>query len=89
MNKGDYVMATKWSDGDPQDHWCVGFYEYTNEETGKHFIVDSEGVPFRHTGFHRMQKISQKRGKWLLDNSELIEYSGKSMWHWVRGKMSE
>ncbi len=26
---GDYVLATKYHDGNPQDHWCVGFYHST------------------------------------------------------------
>jgi len=27
MKHGDYVLATKYRDGDPQDHWAVGFYD--------------------------------------------------------------
>lgn len=27
LNSGDYALATKWSDADPKDHWCVGFFD--------------------------------------------------------------
>jgi hypothetical protein len=27
LNKGDYVVATKYGDGDPKDQFCIGFIE--------------------------------------------------------------
>ena len=27
--RGDYVLATKYADGDPRDHFCVGFLRET------------------------------------------------------------
>jgi len=27
IKKGDYVLATKYSDGDPKDHFAVGFFD--------------------------------------------------------------
>lgn len=84
---GDYVLATKYSDGDPQDHWAVGFYDGI---TSPHYdqprfsIVGNDGAQFRGNGFRRMKKISAKRSKWLLDNKCLIETSNRSLWWWVR-----
>ena len=86
--KGDYVLATKYDDGDPQDHWAIGFYDsLTHHEPPRHNIVDSEGALFRGNGFRRVKKISAERGEWLLDNSKLIEAGGRSVWWWVRQKM--
>jgi hypothetical protein len=83
--KGDYVLATKYSDGDPHDQWCIGFYD--KGENGRHYVIDSEGNQFRHNGFRRVAKISNNRGKWLLENKDSIEFSGKSLWHFSRVKI--
>ena len=85
MNKGDYVLATKWSDGDPGDHWCIGFYDQLKRD--RHFVVDSEGNQFRGNGFRRVKKINAERGKYLLDNVKNIELSGRSLWAHVRDKI--
>jgi len=91
MDIGDYVVATKWHDGDPQDHWCVGFYNgMIKKEGGDRFdIVDIDRKSFRGNGFRRAKKISAERGRWLVENQRLIEQSGRSVWWWVRAKMVE
>lgn len=87
---GDYVLATKYSDGDPQDHWVVGFYSGI---TASHYnpprfdVVDGGGKLFRGNGFRRVKKISAERGAWLLKHASDIEFSGKSLWHFVRCSM--
>ena len=49
LKKGDYVLATKFSDGNPADNWCVGFYDRketfgsTNHPDVRHFVVDGDG----------------------------------------------
>jgi len=35
INIGSYVLATKYSDGDPQDQFYVGFVAGYTEEGGK------------------------------------------------------
>lgn len=83
---GDYVLATKYTDGDPQDHWCVGFYAGI---TAPHYdpprfdVVDNDGIRFRGNGFRKVKKISQQRGSWLLKNKEKIELSGVGLWYFV------
>lgn len=86
---GDYVLASKWQDGDPKDHWAVGFlYSVVPGRFGVSYVViDSEGKPFRAGGFRRVKKITPVRGKWLLENSEEIEASGRSVWGWLRKAM--
>ena len=86
LTQGDYVLATKWSDGHPQDHWCIGFFSHMLRED-RYIVVDDKGVPFRANGFRRAKRISQRRGKWLLDNAKDIELSGKSLWGWLRMPM--
>ena len=65
---GDYVLATKYSDGDPGDNWALGFYngpmvEYTPQ---RHDVVDSEGKSIRGNGFRRVERIRKDVGRWLL-----------------------
>jgi hypothetical protein len=85
MNKGDYVLATKWNDGYPLDHWCIGFFDTMLGD--RFMVVDSEGKQFRGNGFRRAKKISARRGKFLLDHKFEIEGSSRSLWFWVRTKM--
>jgi len=42
----DYVLATKYGDGDPMDPFAVGFYDGEKYE-GRHFVVDRDGKQFR------------------------------------------
>ena len=85
MKEGDYVLATKWSDGDPRDQWCVGFYD--REENGRHYVVDSDGKQFRLNGFRRVKKISKSRGEFILNNAKNIEANHRSLWWWNRTSM--
>ncbi len=62
---GDYVLATKYFDGDPGDHWCLGFYDCATGD--RHFVLDGEGRQIRHNGFRRVRKIRADVGRWLLE----------------------
>ena len=79
---GDYVVATVWGDGDPQDPWAVGWYVSSRMGSGvtKHLIADSNGSLFRTDGFRRVKKISRETGSFLLANKEQIEHSGRSIY---------
>ena len=72
---GDYVLATKYSDGDPGDSWALGFYagqmpEYTPP---RHDVVDSDGKRFRGNGYRRVACIRRDVGQWLLDAAKHLE----------------
>ena len=83
---GDYVLATKYDDGDPQDHWAIGYFDGI---TSPHYnpprynVVNSDGEQFRGNGFRRVEKIDPVIGAWLLEHAEQIQQSGKSVWDWA------
>lgn len=100
IEKDDYVLATKYSDGDPGDQWAVGFYDGSfdvGSET-RHLVVDGDGNQFRWGGFRRVEKISHARGVFIVDHQAEIEASWPSyrphqkghlsLWGWKRAKMS-
>lgn len=93
IQKGDYVIATKYKDGDPGDQFCIGFYAGSYDSYGqtRHLVVDSEGVNFRHNGFRRVAKVSHERGSWMVRNLKLIEELKNrfSVWHWYRATWKE
>lgn len=66
---GDYVLATKYSDGDPHDQWCVGFFKETSD--GRHIVVDESGIAFRPSGFRRCEAISAEEGELILSENTM------------------
>ena len=90
VKEGDYVIATKWSDGDPQDQWCVGFYNGRLKKVSgdRYDVVDGRGNLFRGNGFRRIKKISRQRGGFILSKKDKIENGKKSVWWWVRQPLS-
>jgi len=96
LKKGDYVLATKFEDGNGGDHWVVGFFDgpvFEDERPQRWHIRDGNGNLFRHNGFRRVKKISAERGNWLVKNMKQIERlscgSGFSVWHFARWKMKK
>ncbi|MDD4352250.1 MAG: hypothetical protein PHU71_04725 [Candidatus Gracilibacteria bacterium] len=85
LNKGDYVLATNYRDGDPQDQWCVGFYE--GQENDRYIVIDDDGKRFRYSGFRRVKKISKERGLFILSHKDDIQNSPRSLWWWARCSM--
>ena len=84
---GDYVLATKYSDGDPGDHWVVGFFDgitASHYDPPRYNVVDSDGNQFRGNGFRRVKTIKPEVGEFLLRHAEKICGSGKSVWHFAR-----
>lgn len=73
VTKGEYVLATKFGDGDPGDHWGVGFYDrFAN---GRHYVVDSAGKQIRGNGFRRVGRITVDVGRWFLSAGRSLEAS--------------
>lgn len=84
---GDYVLATKYSDGDPGDPWAFGrLHEIVNiPGLGyKYVILRKDGTPYRYGGFGCCRRVTPEQTAYLQANMDKIEYSGKSMWKWVK-----
>jgi len=93
IKKGSYVLATKYRDGDPGDHFCVGFYDSSfNDGIGiRHMVVDNQGKQFRGNGFRRVARLSDRRGRWIVDHLTFIESARErfSVWHWYHAPWRE
>ena len=78
---GDYVLATKYSDGDPCDHFGVGFF--IGMAGDRYLVEDNEGRLIRGSGFRRCERISQYIGNILVAAIPLIgDQQGRSLWYW-------
>jgi hypothetical protein len=75
---GDYVLATKYSDGDPGDAWGVGYYDGM-KYGDRHMVKDSTGAQIRLNGFRRVAKITSEYGNWLMLNAAMLEKSPPGM----------
>ncbi len=65
----DYVLATKYDDGDPNDHWFVGFlHGFT--ESGRYLVADNHGRDQRAGGFRRAEKITGHEGRVILNQAK-------------------
>ena len=72
-NVGDYVLATKYHDGDPGDRWAVGFY--AGMERDRHMVKDSAGKQIHAGGYRGVIRIPLDVGDWLLKNARVLESS--------------
>ena len=70
LNIGDYVLATKWNDGDPNDMWALGYYN--GETDGRHYVLDAMGMNLRANGFRRVARIRPDVGHWLLNDAAQV-----------------
>ena len=79
MKLGDYIAASKYSDGDLRDPWCVGFLQGW---IGERFLVmDGDGILFRQNGFRRVKKITREEGAYLL---RVCDTGCGNIWVWLR-----
>lgn len=83
IKPNDYILATKYSDGDPNDPWEVGFYAgemyYGMPGNGKasirYFVKDSSGKVGRMNGYRRIKKLTCEQGQSILDEADNIDIS--------------
>jgi hypothetical protein len=80
LKKNDYVLATKYRDGDPGDHFVVGFLKGMLGD--RYLVADGSGNLFRANGFRRCEKISGDIGYLIVKNGKLLEQSCSSIWWW-------
>ncbi len=73
---GDYVLATKFSDGDPGDPWAIGFYaglDMSVPSSPRHMVKDSTGKNIRPNGYRNVGRITHEIGDWLWANRDNLE----------------
>ena len=82
---GDYVLATKYSDGDPCDGFCVGVVRSMSVQ-GRYVVTDNDGkVLGLANGFRRAEKIVRPEGDALVAMfSEVSDRPGPSLWDHLR-----
>ena len=83
LKKGDYVLATKYTDGDCRDHWFVGFFR-SKCKRGRYDIIDNDGHLIRGNGFRKAQRISPEVGRFLVEHIEDIDHGSKGLWWWKK-----
>lgn len=73
---GSYVLATKYKDGHPREHWVVGFLKEVWPEgscqyqTERYDVINNDGQSFRGNGFRKCEVITKEEGEWLLKNGK-------------------
>ena len=82
FKKGDYVLATKYSDGDPRDHFAVGYFRDMTWHN-RFNVVDDNGKLFRHNGFRRIEKVPKELGLTIINEMENIEKGGIGVWDYL------
>lgn len=77
VSNGDYVLATKYGDGDPGDPWAVGYYLGSLDHYGqtRHMVGDINGKTFKPNGYRRVGLIEKDFGEWLLSVAADLERS--------------
>ncbi len=87
IEKGDYVLGTKWTDGMSNDPWIVGFYAHSLSEKD-HIILDRDGEPFNgilgRTQYKNIRKISPVVGEYLIKNANELEEIGVCLFDVIR-----
>jgi len=78
---GDYVLATKFSDGDPRDRWCVGFVKEIDKNNGKKYCVTFDEQT---QWFRRACKIDRELGEWIVKHIKTLEQASYSIWFYAR-----
>jgi hypothetical protein len=76
LKPGDYVLATKYSDGDPGDQWAVGWLHGFLDKGGndqRFMVVDKEGKQYRGNGFRRCERITHEQGVYICENQPTLE----------------
>lgn len=78
---GDYVLATKWSGGDPCEPFAVGFLSHIKGD--RFHVVDKDGKTFRAGGYRRCEKITYEIGDVIVAAMPVIsDRPGRSLWYW-------
>lgn len=80
LTKGDYVLATKYEDGDPGDPWAVGFYLEPGPpslDKPRFRVSHADGsIIYGPNGFRRIRRqLRGDVGDWLVKNNAALKQS--------------
>lgn len=92
LKVGDYVLGTKYADGDPRDGWAVGYVVAFSPNHSYESVVIGDGrgnVIGRANGFRRAKRIKGECGEWMARNASKFENLPCSMWHYFRCSKKE
>lgn len=97
MKPGDYVLATRWSDGNPREPFYIGFLLNTYKTSGqtRYLLCNKDGTAPKGmtNGFRRCEKISEETGALLVKAIPIFEQgaTARSLWYWKRnpGKLKK
>lgn len=73
---GTYVLATKFSDMDPEDPWAVGFVlDYIDD---RHIVGNADNTPiYSVNGFKHVRRITKEEGACLIKQG--AQYRGDTL----------
>lgn len=83
LKEGDYVLATKYSDGDPKDHFAVGYFRNMTLDNSFN-VVDENGELLRYNGFRRIKKIPKELGLTIINEMEIIKKGDICVWDYLK-----
>jgi hypothetical protein len=78
---GTYVLATKYSDGDPGDAWGVGYYlesfKFAADGELRHRVIDNDGrYLYGPKGFKLIRSgLQDDVGAWLVEHADVLQAS--------------
>lgn len=85
---GDYVLATKYLDGDPCDRFYVGFVKeiLIQYNPVRYDVADNAWQSARGNGFRKAVKITKEEGHFIVNVliPEIGDKAGKSVWWHLR-----
>lgn len=71
VSEGDYVLGTRWGDGEGWDPWFVGFFH--GRDAGRWIVTDGKDYRFR---ARRVEPITREEGDYILARAKYIEEVG-------------
>lgn len=81
LYRGAYVLACKYPDADPNDHWAVGFIKGMVKK-GRYDVTDGCGTSMRGNGFREARLITRTRGGLILalTKGDFYRWYPKNIW---------
>ena len=79
---GDYVLATKYSDGDSRDVWYIGYIHEILDENRGYILCDEHGV-VQNRRFRRCGLIHPAVSEYILYHRNEISSFRIGLWNYI------